>query len=326
MGHEPIALVWIHLKQCGRRSSSGSTNNLTSMPKSCSSVCRKACPALSRPGNYELSNEESNSGAVKSHASWYSVLNQGQLWNMKCAPAPPSIPRKCVHDQLAGFQIDQTRCETGICAPALSRRASAKRKRSISGCCPIHRGEGRDAFHVNLVRNVSHCFACGAGGTVLDFVAAMEGCSLFDAAQRLQSMTCSSNPLTLKPNAKELVTERRKVSSPLNFKLTGIDCAHPYLAERGITEKTAIEFGVGFAGPGLMHGRLVIPIHNTDGELVAYCGRSVDQTEPRYRVPLAFAKSEIPLNMHRAGSGGDSSVVDYVYQRLRGTEINSQIG
>ena len=109
---------------------------------------------------------------------------------------------------------------------------------------------------------------------------------------------------------KELVTERRKVPLPLKFKLTGIDCAHPFLTERGITEETAVEFGVGFyAGPGLMHGRLVIPIHNADGVLVAYCGRSVDQTQPRYRVPPAFAKSEILFNMHRAGSGKDNSVV-----------------
>ena len=86
--------------------------------------------------------------------------------------------------------------------------------------------------------------------------------------------------------------------------------SHPYLAERGITEKTAVEFGVGFyAGPGLMHGRLVIPIHNADGELVAYCGRSVDQTQPRYRLPPAFAKSEILFNMHRAAAGGENSVV-----------------
>src|ERR1035441_10128911 len=151
-------------------------------------------------------------------------------------------------------------------SPPVLRHYQVKLRRSgkdqYRGCCPIHRGDGSDAFHVNLARNVFRCFACGAGGTVLDFVAAMEGCSLFDAARRLQSMTSSSTPLTLAPNRKELVTERRKVSSPLNFKLTGIDCAHPYLAGRGITEKTAVEFGVGFyAGPGLMHGRLVIPIH-----------------------------------------------------------------
>ena len=46
-------------------------------------------------------------------------------------------------------------------------------------------------------------------------------------------------------------------------------------ADRGIANETASEFGVGFyPGPGLMHGRLVIPIHNADGELIAYCGRS----------------------------------------------------
>jgi DNA primase len=119
-------------------------------------------------------------------------------------------------------------------------------KDQYRGCCPIHRGGGHDAFHVNSARNIFHCFACGAGGTVLDFVAAMEDCSLFEAAQRLQAMTSSSTPLSLTPNGKELVTERRKVSSPLKFKLTGIDYSHPYLAERGISKKTAIEFGVGF--------------------------------------------------------------------------------
>ena len=178
------------------------------------------------------------------------------------------------------------------------------------GCCPIHRGDGRDAFHVNLARNIFHCFACDAGGTVLDFVAAMEGCSLFEAAQRLQAMTCSPALVKSAPSGKELVTKRRRVSLPLKFTLTGIDYSHPYLAERGITEKTAIEFGVGlYPGPGLMHGRLVIPIHNADGELIAYCGRSVDQTQPRYRLPLAFTKSEILFNMHRAAAGVENTVV-----------------
>lgn len=182
-------------------------------------------------------------------------------------------------------------------------------KDQYRGCCPIHCGEGREAFHVNLARNVFHCFACDAGGTVLDFVAAMEGCSLVEAARKLQAMACSSDPRKSTPNGKELVTKRRRVPF-LNFTLTGIDCSHPYLALRGITEKTAVEFGVGFyAGPGLMHGRLVIPIHNADGELVAYCGRSVDQTQPRYRLPSGFAKSEILFNMHRAAAGMENSVV-----------------
>ena len=90
------------------------------------------------------------------------------------------------------------------------------------GRCPIHRGEGREAFHANLVRNVFHCFACGAGGTVLDFVAAMEHCSLYDAAQKLQAMAGSSAQVTPTANNKELVTKRRRVSSPLPFTLRGV--------------------------------------------------------------------------------------------------------
>ena len=66
-------------------------------------------------------------------------------------------------------------------------------KDQYRGCCPIHRGEGREAFHVNLARNVFHCFARGAGGTVLDLVAAMERCSLYEAAQKLRTMTASSS-------------------------------------------------------------------------------------------------------------------------------------
>lgn len=57
-----------------------------------------------------------------------------------------------------------------------------------------------------------------------------------------------------------------------------------------------------------MHGRLVIPIHNAAGELIAYCGRSVDQTQPRYRLPPGFAKSEVLFNLHRAASTGGGSV------------------
>src|ERR1700694_2904924 len=79
-------------------------------------------------------------------------------------------------------------------------------KDQYRGCCPIHRGDGHDAFHVNSALNILHCFACGSGGTVLDFVGAMDGWCLLEAAQSLQAMTCSSPPLSLKPNEKELVT------------------------------------------------------------------------------------------------------------------------
>jgi DNA primase len=199
-------------------------------------------------------------------------------------------------------------------APLL-RRYQVKLRRSgrdqYRGRCPIHGGEGRDAFHANLTRNIFHCFSCGAGGSVLDFVAAMEGCGLREAALRLQEMAGAIEPTAAPARPKQLVTRKSKPPLlPLGFTLRAVDPAHPYLAARGISLATAEQFGIGFyRGAGMFRGRLVIPIHNERGELVAYCGRTLDGTQPRYRFPAGFPKAEILFNLHRAAAAGQQAVV-----------------
>jgi DNA primase len=56
----------------------------------------------------------------------------------------------------------------------------------LYGRCPIHKGEGSDAFRVSVQKNAFNCFSCHARGNVLDFVAAMEKCTVRDAALKLQ--------------------------------------------------------------------------------------------------------------------------------------------
>lgn len=59
----------------------------------------------------------------------------------------------------------------------------------LRGPCPIHKGLQRSKnFTVNVRKNVFKCFSpdCGARGNVLDFVSAMERCSVRDAALKLQ--------------------------------------------------------------------------------------------------------------------------------------------
>jgi DNA primase len=178
---------------------------------------------------------------------------------------------------------------------------------SLTGRCAIHRGEGQSSFHVNLSKNAFHCFSCKAHGNVLDFVAAMEKCSVRDAAIKLAEwFTVSGNPAAVptkeKPadNGGGVGESETAVNKPLTFQLKGVDCAHPYLAERGISKETAEHFGVGFfSGKGSMNGRIVIPIHNQQGELVAYAGRAIDGSEPRYKLPVGFHKSLELFNLHR---------------------------
>jgi DNA primase len=84
-----------------------------------------------------------------------------------------------------------------------------------------------------------------------------------------------------------------------------LERSHPYLDERGLTQETIIDFGVGyFAGAkGLMVGRVVIPIYNARGELVAYVGRWPGEPEgdtPKYKLPPGFKKSQELFNLDRA--------------------------
>jgi len=64
---------------------------------------------------------------------------------------------------------------------------------------------------------------------------------------------------------------------------------------------TAAWLGVGYyAGCGFLRNRIVFPIHDQEGPLVAYAGRSLDGSEPRYLFPPGFHKSQVVFNLRRA--------------------------
>ena len=193
----------------------------------------------------------------------------------------------------------------------------------LQGRCPIHGGQRPDSFRVSLSQTVFHCFACQATGSVLDFVAAMEKCSLRQAALRLQQRFGLGTPAEAVPppaglgarhpqpqEERPLVRKQQRDNPPLPFALTGIDPSHPYLAGRGIDPATAAVFGVGFyAGPGLLSGRIAIPISNARGQTVAYAGRALDGRPPKYKLPLGFRKAAELFNLHRAVATGSPTVI-----------------
>ena len=191
-----------------------------------------------------------------------------------------------------------------------------RRRDQLEGRCPIHRGERDDSFRASLSKNVFHCFSCQAQGNVLDFVAAMEKCSVREAACRLQrwfGVGASAKPGQQMPRGLqrvELVREKEGCNPPLRFVLTGVDYGHRYLQQRGIDRATAAEFGVGFyGGPGLMSQRIVIPIRNVRGQIVAYAGRAVDGSLPKYKLPAGFRKGSELFNLYRALATSSKTVI-----------------
>lgn len=192
-----------------------------------------------------------------------------------------------------------------------------KCRHQLVGRCPIHGGQRDDSFRASLGKNVFHCFACQTSGNVLNFVAAIEKCSIRQAALRLQewfSIDAPNESAVSQARSgvrkSELVREKEARNPTLPFALTGVDSSHPYLAARGIDPATAVEFGVGFyAGPGLLSGRIVIPIANARGQTVAYAGRVLNGNLPKYRLPAGFRKAWELFNLHRAAATGSQVVI-----------------
>jgi DNA primase len=226
---------------------------------------------------------------------------------------------------------------------------------NLRGACPLqtHVGDSETSFGVNTEKNAWACHAgsCVAkrdgkkGGNVLDFVAVMEGCTIRDAALKLQnwfSVEASNERPTdyvpsrdRKKKPKKLVAKEKTEkgsddlrnspkndvdspcengcdtpNKPLEFQLKSVDMSHEYFKRRGIKQDTAEYFGTGhFHGRGSMSGRVVIPIHNEVGELIAYAGRSIDDSEPKYKIPAGFKKSLVLFNLHRAENPQDRVVV-----------------
>lgn len=187
----------------------------------------------------------------------------------------------------------------------------------LRGQCPLPEHTSREShnsFSVNVARNLWCCQSQSCihardgelGGTVLDLVGRLERCSIREAAAKLAEWFGTGEVVRAPvPAASALQT-----NLPLRFQLTGLDHSHPYLEGRGIAQMTARSLGIGYyGGPGIMQGRVVIPVHNRAHELVAYAGRSIQGDEPKYRFPPGFYKSQELFLLHRARLSGNDAVI-----------------
>lgn len=193
----------------------------------------------------------------------------------------------------------------------------------LRGQCPIHQGDGERSFHVNLSKNAFNCFSCHARGNVLDFVAALEDCTIRDAAVKLAEwygVTDVANPAPPKAARKKMAATaaiektpaakvaakasppRTHINPPLSFALR-VDSKHEYGQSRGVSLETLEQFGAGLClSKGTFAGRFVIPLHDVAGQLVGYAGRALDEGEPKYLFPTeekGFYQSELVFNLHR---------------------------
>lgn len=124
------------------------------------------------------------------------------------------------------------------------------------GLCPFHK-EKTPSFHVSADKQLYHCFGCGVGGTVVNFVMKAENLDFVEALKLLadRAKIALPEPDTGK-NAGELYQRKQRM-----YKLNTIaahyfyNClnseegkeAMDYFTRRGIKRRTITTFGLGFS-------------------------------------------------------------------------------
>jgi DNA primase len=167
-------------------------------------------------------------------------------------------------------------------------------------------------FSVSLARNIWRCFVCGKSGNVIDFVCYMEGLDPKDmgdfreAAMRMgewpemndKKPATSSPPATAhvvkeedKPTPKAQAPAAEEIiNAPLDFELKSLDTSHETLQQFGVSIQTLARFGLGYCSKGMLKGRIAVPVHNADAELIGYAGwlpegETISTESPRLKLP-----------------------------------------
>jgi DNA primase len=194
--------------------------------------------------------------------------------------------------------------------------------RNFVGLCPFH-NEKTPSFSVNPERGFFHCFGCGAGGTVFNFVMRTEGLSFPEAIESLArryGVTLPERDAAAGPGAGERDAALRANQTAAEFfayvlwETPDGAVARDYLAARGVAAETARTFMVGFAperpanlaralekrgllaaavrlglvkqdsagARDMFRARLMFPIRDSQGRVLAFGGRVLDQRLPKY--------------------------------------------
>ena len=130
---------------------------------------------------------------------------------------------------------------------------------SYMGCCPFHR-EKTPSFHVSADKQLYHCFGCGAGGSVMQFVMNAEGLDFPDALRFLAERAGIRLPDDEAIEKNEEKYKRKQEIYKMNRDAAMFfrECllsengkvAQEYVTKRQLSGKTIANFGIGFSPSG----------------------------------------------------------------------------
>ena len=218
---------------------------------------------------------------------------------------------------------------------------------NFTGLCPFHQ-EKSPSFAVHPVKQIYHCFGCGAGGDVFKFVMEMDK-STFPEAIRTVAEKCGIAIPKPRERSPEERRENQQRSALVEMHREAAAffarCLHEspegkvamaYLDDRGLDREMMKRFGLGFAPSagdaalrflkqkypeklldvsGLIsrdqggraydrfRRRIMFPISNEAGKVIAFGGRAMGDDMPKYmnspETPI-YSKSNVLYHLDRA--------------------------
>ena len=242
--------------------------------------------------------------------------------------------------------LDELRARITLSSVISRSTRLTKAGREFKACCPFH-NEKTPSFTVNDEKGFYHCFGCGAHGDAIRWMTDQRGLSFMDAVKELADEAGMEVPAPDPRAAQEAekrdtlhdVVAAAQAWFVQNLAAPESARARDYLATRGFDAHTIGRFGFGYAPENRQalkqalqrfpedmlieagmriavddkepydrfRGRLMLPIEDARGRVIAFGGRILDAAKtdaPKYLnspdTPL-FDKGRTLYNLHRAG-------------------------
>ncbi|MFO1239868.1 MAG: DNA primase [Sphingomonadaceae bacterium] len=240
--------------------------------------------------------------------------------------------------------LDELRARTLLSALIGRTVKITKAGREFRACCPFH-NEKTPSFYVNDEKGFYHCFGCSAHGDAIRWMTDQRGLPFMDAIKELAQAAGMEVPAAdpraaeRAERANSLYDVMTAAAEWYSQSLQGIEGAEAraYLERRGLRQEWITTFGIGFAPDsksklktalnrfgmdklveaGLLisvddkepydrfRGRIMIPIRDARGRVIAFGGRILGAGEPKYLnspdTPL-FDKGRTLYNLDRAAT------------------------
>ncbi|MEQ1726030.1 MAG: DNA primase [Sphingopyxis sp.] len=238
--------------------------------------------------------------------------------------------------------LDELRARTALSTLIGKTIKVTRAGREWKACCPFH-DEKTASFTINDDKGFYHCFGCGAHGDAIRWMTEQRGLAFMDAVKELAASAGMEVPAAdprAARRAQQAVSLRDVTETSARWfaeRLASDEGARvrDYLKARALSPATIAAFALGYApdartrlrevlgqfGDALnveagmliavddkqpydrFRGRLMIPIRDPRGRVIAFGGRILGSGEPKYLnspdTPL-FDKGRVLFNLDRA--------------------------